>query len=185
MWTDGKIENFVVQKIKLLYTDKPNLARLRRGVGKQIGELPELIEYVLLPDSMTAVQEQFVSEAVYTALTLYALHQQGKSGCMCEFPVDKGNVRKSVSFGTAVRKLCNENTRIAVTRRFERIMTSKDVLELSIHSRSLISQMRQKDIALDYGRFATDLYWFQQPKFRRLVILQWGKDFYKEIKEDK
>jgi hypothetical protein len=45
--------------------------------------------------------------------------------------------------------------------------------------------MRQKDIALDYGRFATDLYWFQQPKFRRLVILQWGKDFYKEIKEDK
>lgn len=75
MWTDGKIENFVVQKIKLLYTDKPNLARLRRGVGKQIGELPELIEYVLLPDSMTSVQEQFVSKAVYTALTLYALHQ--------------------------------------------------------------------------------------------------------------
>lgn len=70
---------------------RAQLAMLRRGVGKKPGDLPELwgILFGDLPEEFLSVSGEPTREewAVYTALTLYALHQQGSEatgpeGCM-------------------------------------------------------------------------------------------------------
>lgn len=84
----GKIRGFVEEKLSFLHSNKnesavrAELARLRRGIGKKPGELPELWE-LLLDDFPTELEsngaERSKAEwAIYTALTLFALHQQGK-----------------------------------------------------------------------------------------------------------
>jgi CRISPR system Cascade subunit CasB len=61
---------------------KATLARLRRGIGKTPGSLPDLWEITLsdLPEALQGIGEEPTHGewAVHTALTLYALHQQGR-----------------------------------------------------------------------------------------------------------
>lgn len=58
------------------------LARLRRGVGKQVGAMPDLWQYTLEgipgPDAPDDAPPTRVEQAVYTALTLFAVHQQSR-----------------------------------------------------------------------------------------------------------
>jgi CRISPR type I-E-associated protein CasB/Cse2 len=90
------------------------------------------------------------------------------------------------SFGHAMRKLvnCDKDRETAITRRFNTVLTAKDITALAVHLRSLISLLKSNGIKLDYGSFAVDLYWFQQEDYRRNVILQWGKDYYMTGKDD-
>ena len=81
-----QIEQFTKQKIlSLIAQAKSNtgvLAELRRGIGKKPGELPQLWGYFLesMPENFYGDKEPSRAEwAIYTVLTLYALHQQGKS----------------------------------------------------------------------------------------------------------
>ena len=56
------------------------LAELRRGVGKKPGDIPQLWGYFLqdMPEEFFGNKEPSKAEwAIYTALTLFALHQQG------------------------------------------------------------------------------------------------------------
>lgn len=81
------IKSFVGKKISMFQAEagkgdgKAMLANLRRGVGHEPGELPQLFGVILLdmPEefmsgSGIATKEEW---ACYIALTLYALHQQG------------------------------------------------------------------------------------------------------------
>ena len=85
----SKIGEYVSKRIDILSKQKDTpsgrarLARLRCGVGKTPGELPELWGEFLsdLPEDMLSrdgvpTQGEW---AIYLALTLYALHQQGSS----------------------------------------------------------------------------------------------------------
>ena len=59
---------------------RAELAKLRRGIGHAPGELPELWGSFLLemPESFQGRSAPSAAEwAVYLALTLYAMHQQG------------------------------------------------------------------------------------------------------------
>ena len=59
---------------------RAELAKLRRGIGHAPGELPELWGCFLLgmPESFQGRSAPSAAEwAVYLALTLYAVHQQG------------------------------------------------------------------------------------------------------------
>ena len=59
---------------------RAELAKLRRGVGHRPGELPELWGSFLLgmPEGFQGNNGPTAAEwAVYLALTLYAVHQQG------------------------------------------------------------------------------------------------------------
>ena len=66
---------------------RAELAELRRGVGRQPGDLPALWGALLadMPEQLQGSNGPSKAEwAVYTALTLFALHQQGagrKNGC--------------------------------------------------------------------------------------------------------
>ncbi len=60
---------------------RAELAELRRGVGRQPGDLPALWGALLadMPEQLQGSNGPSKAEwAVYTALTLFALHQQGK-----------------------------------------------------------------------------------------------------------
>ena len=79
----------------------------------------------------------------------------------------------------------NDKTReIAITRRFNTVLTAKDMTEWAVHARGLIGLFKNANISLDYSKLAVELYWFQQDEYRRNVILQWGRDYYMKRKDD-
>ena len=180
------IVGFVRQRIEIVSGSKAALATLRRGIGKKPGDIPELLGYVLPTYAMATKRdlETMVEQAVYTALILYAFHQQGSNECMSDVSNDENEYQ--YSFGHAMRKLvnCDKDKETAITRRFNTVLTSKDITALAVHLRSLISLLKNNGIKLDYGRFAADLFEFQQDDYRRKVILQWGRDYYMTGKDD-
>lgn len=178
------ISAFVDDKIKSLQIKTPwstaMLAKLRRGIGKNPFEMPELWEITLngLPEELMAHDEEnpkpTESEwAIHTALTLYALHQQSNLYHVNEY---------KKSFATAVRRLISPDgsNEESIKRRFDAIITSNDLGELSYHARGAVQLMKSnQNISVDYPRFAKDLYAFQFPEGKARVRLQWGQDFYK------
>lgn len=162
---------------------KATLAKLRRGIGKAPGSMPELWGITLdgLPDVLTGKSEAPTHGewAAYTVLTLYALHQQGKDlkkQCMS---------KDGEPFGAAVRNLIkNDDDEKRVKRRFDAAATSGSLEEFSHHLRGLIQLLREKDIPMDYPALAGDLYRLQYPDARDSVRLRWGRDFY-SVRTDK
>lgn len=155
------------------------LAKLRRGIRKAPGSLPELWDITLegLPESLLSKNDRpsYGEWAVYSALTLFALHQQGKdikNQCMHE---------SNVSLGQAMRQLINRNLERedAIKRRFVTAVTAESYEELTWHLRGLIQLLRTDEIKLDYSRLAKDLFHFQIPNYRDGIRLQWGRDFYR------
>ena len=136
------VRNYTYRQIQFLIRQKETsvgkamLANLRRGIGKTPGELPELWGAFLneMPSELYG-NSGMPSEgewAVYIALTLFALHQQGNAEPVhCE----------KVSLGTAAARLMNEKTeeeRGRILRRFGPVVTAKSMQELSHHLRGLI-----------------------------------------------
>lgn len=154
------------------------LANLRRGIGETPGSVPALWDITLngLPDHLcgTDTSPSKAEWCVHTALTLYALHQQGK-----EFKHQPMN-QEGASLGKSLRRLINsEDDEKRVKRRFDAAATSDSLEEFSHHLRGLVQLLKNQNIPLDYPALAEDLYWFQNPDQRDLVRLGWGRDFYR------
>lgn len=190
-----KVYDFVNHKIRLLQNDSPwsksTLAKLRRGAGKDLAEAPDVWEVVLnglydepQDNKSPSVLVTEVELAVYTALTLYAIHQQGKGHAD---GVSKNN--GGLSFGSAIRLLISpdKTNEGSIKRRFDTIITSSDLSELSHHGRGIIQLMRKSEVPvkIDYPQFAKDLYRYQFPEGRNDVRLKWGRDFYRQTREEK
>ena len=168
---------------------RAELAKLRRGIGHAPGDLPELWGSFLLemPESFQGRSAPSAAEwAVYLALTLYAMHQQGNDRLMnCP-----GN-----TLGRAVRQLAERNagkdwTEASVLRRFNALATAEEITEISHHLRrmvQLLSTAKDGAIPLDYPQLAVDLYGLQctDPRYTQIpanVRLRWGQDLYRETK---
>lgn len=159
------------------------LAKLRRGIGKTPGSMPELWEVTFkgLPQELTGKgQDPSTGEwAVHTALTLFALHQQGKDlklQCMS---------KDGDSLGISLRKLVGDDEEEKrIKRRFDAASTANSMEEFSHHLRGLIQLLKAKAIPLDYPALAEDLFWLQLPNARDSVRLRWGRDFYRPVKTD-
>jgi CRISPR system Cascade subunit CasB len=181
-----RIYELVKRKNEMLKNDsayaRATLARLRRGVGVDIGNFPDAWDVLLdgLDDDMTSRDGTATRSeiAIYTALTLFAVHQQGK------YPAYMGGGKDS--FGAAVKRLIapDGSNASAVKRRFDTVITSGDYKELSHHARGLINLLRSKDVPLNYARFAKDIYWFQFPDVAGKIKLSWGEDYYRRPKAD-
>lgn len=173
--------NKQLDRIKKLqeHPQKAELAKLRRGVGRIPGELPELWGSFLL-----GMPEEWASKtgepskpewAIYLALTLYALHQQGHStqtDCMH---------KEGASLGRAVRKLVNpgeEPSESSALKRFNALATAEQIEEISHHLRGIIQLLRANGIPIDYSQLAVDLYQLQFSQSAPKVRLRWGQDFY-------
>ncbi|WP_309064924.1 type I-E CRISPR-associated protein Cse2/CasB [Microbacterium sp.] len=161
------------------------LARLRRGIGRRPGEDIELFglafenprtedgdagslfdELSLRGDGITREEE-----AAFTAITLFAMHQQSRR----EASMHRGGY----SFGRSARLLGRHSgNRDAVRRRFTALGTATTWDETVHHARGLIQQFRQHKIPLDYGQFARDLFDLRGDRAER-VRTSWGRDFYR------
>ena len=159
---------------------KGELAELRRGIGKIPGEDPRLWGAFLLElprEHYSRNGEPSREEwAIYTALTLFALHQQGRN------PKEEPVYQKDLGLGRAAAGLVeSEDDQERILRRFNLVVTSPDIRELAYHLRGLIQLLRAKGIGLDYPALADDLYWWQQPSQTDRIKLKWGRDFYGEL----
>ncbi len=176
--------SFVKHKIRQLTESnkesaaRATLAKLRRGIGMNPGSMPELWDVTLngLPEKLTrkAGVPTYGEWAVHTALTFYALHQQGKDlkvNCMS---------KEGEALGVSLRKLINsEDDEKRTKRRFDAAATSDSLGEFVYHLRGLIQILKSKDIPLDYPGLTEDLYLFQFPEARASIRLRWGRDFYR------
>ena len=156
---------------------KAALANLRRGVGHLPGEVPQLWgEFLLdLPEEMHGWDGQPSREewAIYTALTLFALHQQGH-----ELSADPMH-REGIRFGSAVGLLATDEDEMRrVLQRMNAAATANSITALSHTLRGLIQLLRAEGIALDYATLAGDIYRYQFPGSATQVRLSWGQDFY-------
>ena len=166
MSEENKIYGFVMAKIGLLNKrssqnkespwSRAMLAKLRHGVGKPLGSAPETWESTIRdsPDNWLSEDGQPSKEeiAVHTALTLYAVHQQGKSEPMSVPGRGEDEKKRAMSFGGAVAKLIrpDRSNEQAVTRRFNAVATALGFEELAYHARGLIQLLKAGDIPMDY-----------------------------------
>lgn len=184
----NQVYTFVKYKIERIAhgggtsASKAALASLRRGIGKAPGSLPELWDVTLgeMPDNLLSKNgEPTRSEwAVHTALTLYALHQQGND------PKSKCASKVKESLGKAVGKLAVSRNEEAVLRRFHTAATAESFDEFAWHMRGLIQLLKAEGQPLDYPALAQDMYWFQFPERRDGIRLQWGQDYYNSHRKD-
>lgn len=161
------------------------LARLRRAAPSAPGSTPDVWAWTIQPlaDSPRATAllgrtdtPSAFEHAAHVAVTLYAVHQQGRPTEM--------HRRQAGSVGRAVAAMQRADQRAggdgaAIARRFSALATASGWSETVHHLRSLITQLRGEGIALDYGRLAVDLARLPDPGRSKQVRLAWGRDLYR------
>ncbi|MCD8148563.1 MAG: type I-E CRISPR-associated protein Cse2/CasB [Clostridiales bacterium] len=187
-----RVTNDIVESLLKMPDDSARraaLANWRRGVGKAPGELPRVMGLLLqrIPEEMYADDRGYEREeaspaewAIYTAVTLFALHQQEKD-CRLE-PMH----REGKTFGAAMAGLAGkEEDKERIIRRFNMVITSADMREMSHHLRSVAQMLNAKGIPADYAALAGDVYRYQRISDRDSVRLQWGQNFYGTLNRKK
>lgn len=150
------------------------LAKIRRGAGKTIEEVPELVGLTIdhdfyetfdvhdprTPDAETAVHE---------ALTLYALHQQSKSEPM---------YKRGCEFGAAVRQLMpKDKFDEPVRMRFVQVQKAINKSTRPERLRGIVQLWRNAGIPLDYALLADQLFDAHTPAGAERVRRSWGRGF--------
>lgn len=152
------------------------LARLRANIGRPPGTDPTIWSQTVdrVPGEPRGDAPTAEELAVHTAMTLFALHQQSR---------DAGMHRPGVGLGHAVARLdrlrpgAGEDVS-PVRRRFDVIVTSGSLDELTHHLRGLVGQLRADSVGLDYGMLADDLFAFQLPGRANDVRRRWARQLY-------
>ncbi len=168
-------------------TVRARLAELRHGIGSAPGEFPLLWGMIFedLPEKMLGKYGKPSKEewALFDALTLYALHQQGND-------LRTNNMNAAgVSLGKAACRLVyadggTGDDRERVSRRFNQIALAEDIDSLTYYLRTFIPLLRGAGIGLDYAELARDIYLCQTENGRASVRLRWGQDYYSSDYKD-
>jgi CRISPR system Cascade subunit CasB len=150
------IAAYVNGRISTLDADTPwaksALAKLRRGIGKDPGELPEIWEIIFgdLPLELHSSNGRATKAewAIHTSLTLYALHRQGKNISMNDASRTVAGKRMyGKSLGGAARRLIksDRSNEQSIKRRFDAIATAQNLTELAHHARGLVQLLKAAD----------------------------------------
>ena len=174
-----------------LAPERATMARLRKldtpggGSWMVVGE--ELFSD--LPDlGMGKSVEDKALLSIKASLKLYSIHQQSKDHPMAVFP--KAGEGPSGRFGRACRLITfdpkkgeDEDGASGVRRRMASIEAAAgDFNGVEICVRALVRLMRAKDVQLDYGALARDLFLLQFESARERVFLDWARDYYAPVK---
>ncbi|MFF8997200.1 type I-E CRISPR-associated protein Cse2/CasB [Streptomyces achromogenes] len=162
------------------------LARLRRGAGREAGETPDLWGLIDTdPLHTRADNTRPLSElelvraenALHTALTLWAFHQQSRGA-----PMHRRHTRERPGgLGAAVRRLMPaDGTDEPVRKRLVRAGTAPDLVTLAQRLRDIVALLRRDDIPLDYALLAGQLYRWQRPDGPATVRSEWGRSFHEQ-----
>ncbi len=158
-----------------------DLARLRRGIGRQANETPDLwgllgIEqfYAAQPDDRPVSEAKALraERAAHVAVTLWSLHQQSNR-------TKPMHVADGASLGAAVRRLmAGTDSDEPIRKRLLRAGTATTFDVLSHRLRELVVLLRRAEIPLDYGLLADHLEQWQKPGGRVQVRQAWGRGFH-------
>lgn len=154
------------------------LAQLRAAVGAAPGSAPAVWTETIgnVPEELLNHDDEpsAAESAIHHAVTLFALHRQGK--------VTRAH-QSRVGIGHALRRLSSHRSGNAneesegVRRRFDSFMTAVSITESAYHLRGLVTLLRSADIGLDYGYLARDLSQLWTPAIRDTVRLRWARDY--------
>ncbi|GGR04861.1 type I-E CRISPR-associated protein Cse2/CasB [Streptomyces pilosus] len=162
------------------------LARLRRGAGREAGEMPDLWNLIDTDGLHTSAagtrtlgeQELVCAEnALHAALTLWAFHQQSRGA-----PMHRRHTRERPGgLGAAVRRLMPaDGVDEPVRKRLVRAGTAPDLVSLTQRLRDIVALLRREDIPLDYALLAGQLYLWQWPDGPAAVRRRWGRSFHEQ-----
>ena len=149
-----------------------DLAALRKGVGRRVGDVPEMWPfYKSIVSSNRPVHENPRIEAEHAALTLFAVHQQSRPHSMH---------RDKTGLGTAARQLRRSGkfSEEAIDRRMNEIATATSVNELVVHLRGLVNLLRAAGFAMDYSQLRQDIERWHYPDARSQIRARWGSDYF-------
>ncbi|MET9530348.1 type I-E CRISPR-associated protein Cse2/CasB [Streptomyces sp. NPDC006649] len=163
-----------------------DLARLRRGAGKTahqlqdhwgLGGLEDLAE--VLAATGADVRREHAEEAVYLAVTLWALHQQSLRDSNMHHT--KGSLGGAVR--TLMRKKQGENPsedelNEPLRTRLVRVGTAESIESVAVRLREIVLLLRGEQVPLDYARLADQLYRWQSRTERAAVRREWGREFH-------
>ena len=143
---NGQIACFTARKLAQIQCQagessfRSTLAHLRQGIGRVPGDMPQLWGFFLseMPEKWMGNSEPSKAEwAIYLALTLFALHQQGQD------PNTAWMSQPGASLGKAVARLIESpEDEKRISRRFFALATASSMEELAQHIR--ITQPWQK-----------------------------------------
>ncbi|MFF8099409.1 type I-E CRISPR-associated protein Cse2/CasB [Streptomyces sp. NPDC016640] len=162
------------------------LARLRRGAGREAGEVPDLWSLIdtdplhTSAEGTRSLSEQELvraENALHAALTLWAFHQQSRG-----VPVHRRHTRERPGgLGAAVRRLMPaDGVDEPVRKRLVRAGTAPDLVTLAQRLRDIVALLRRDDIPLDYALLAGQLYLWQWPDGPAAVRRRWGRSFHEQ-----
>jgi CRISPR system Cascade subunit CasB len=177
---DRRIQSIQKEYLRGSPGARADLAKLRRGLGKPAGTVPEIWDLTLaaVPPELTWDRDEpsRAEQASHAALTLYALHQQSMSG-PAHVP--------GVGFGEVVGRLGRGDgpSEAAVTRRFMAVATAESVDEVLTHVRGLVTQLKRAGRGLDYAQFADDVIALLTPGRETPVRLAWGRGYYRTARD--
>lgn len=159
-------------------------AQLRSALSKQVGTVPAIWQYTVEtgPERLLGDEPTRGERAVHTALTLWALHQRSH-----EEPMHRVN-EYGRTIGAAVLRVAllgvgagERPENHPIYRRFCAMMMAQTFDALVTHARGLIGICSSANVPLNYARFASDLYDWQDVARRSVIVRQWGRDFSRVI----
>jgi len=181
---------------------KAVLARLRNSIGRDISQTSDVwpVVFANIPDESFLSRDGNPTEAekaIFAALQLYALHQQGKASgvhkpwqskkteTVVAEEFSEENEEKSEggfrfkNIGQSLSCLRQGEASESTDRRFNAMITSATFEEMLVHLRHLISILKSRDKtqAVDYARLADDFFWFLKDS-KEQVRLRWGEGYY-------
>jgi len=179
------VGEFVDQRVRELQEgyrlDRPDavaaLARLRRGAGKQIEDVPDLWGLVLderFYEGAPRAGEDVMRDAetaAHTALTLYALHQQSRR--------DDRMHQRGRDLGGAVRRLMPPGEiDEPLRKRFAKLGSATTLGALAQRLREIVTLLRRDAVPLDYGLLADQIHQFRTLEGAKRVRAAWGRGFH-------
>ena len=69
----------------------------------------------------------------------------------------------------------------SIRKRYNSLITSKDITRLAYFARSFIRALSKAGIKLDFAQFAKDLYKYQFSTGNKAVRIRWSSEFYSNI----
>lgn len=176
-FVDAQVSNLQNRFLSTDYRDPAAvaaLARLRRGVGKEPGEVLDILEFTISPELRPGPDGEpgLEEHAVHVAMTLFAVHQQSRGERMH---------RRGRGLGVALRALHGGDQKSVpdpLVRRFRMLGTADSFPELSHHLRGAVQLLRVGGAPLDYGVLTDQLVTWQHGR-RSEVQLTWGRQFHR------
>lgn len=172
---------------------KALLANMRNSADKDISNNVDALAYVFsnlsYGEDDRGGELSYMEQAIFTAIQMYAIHQQSNVESVLKFENDDENESREkknkykANIGDALATLRSDESE-SIDKRFNAMITATNFNKLSYHLRQMIKILKSKsDAKVDYAKLAEDLYWFMIGR-KEEVRLSWARSYYKYRKNE-